>query len=129
MEVTLEFVSRDLTFPQGHFPCVQPGSLPLFGQCLLSLLKTDGDGSVLVLPLSPHCFLLWCKTLPLCKVPSVESLLQPGAQAFAGRSREPCLASPSLPQPQAASTPPRASLAPAVPLCAASCPSCSGRFS
>lgn len=65
MELALEFVGRDLALPQG--------CLPLFGQCFLSLLKTDGDGSVLVLPLSPHCSLSWCKDPPLCKVPSVET--------------------------------------------------------
>lgn len=43
MELALEFVGRDRALPQGHLPCVQPGCLPLFSQCFLSLLKTDGD--------------------------------------------------------------------------------------
>lgn len=64
-------MGRDLALLQGHLPCVQAGCLPCFGLCFMSLLKTNGDGPVLVLPLSSPCSLSWCKDPPLCKVPSV----------------------------------------------------------
>ena len=70
----LEREGSDLVLLQGCPPCKQPGPLPQFCQCFLSWQKTDGDGSVPVLHLSPHCHPSWHKPPPWCKVPLVGAL-------------------------------------------------------
>ena len=126
MEPALECGGRDLALPGNTcLTCSWATSLK-FVSVFLSWWKTDGDGSVPAL-LAPLCPLSWRNPPPRCKVPSVG----PSVLARGSGSEELCLASPSLlKQQRGASTLPGASLALALQLPAASCPSsCSGQFS